>query len=60
MFPARLKNEFFYSTNWAGVTVNELIARLNAWLRYYNEGRIQQNLGWQSPAQYRQSIELAA
>ncbi len=59
-FFSRLKNEFFYSTNWAGVTANEFIARLDAWLRYYNEGRIQQNLGWQSPAQYRQSIELAA
>ena len=44
-FFGRLKNEFFYSANWAGVTANEFIARLDAWSRYYNKERIQQKPG---------------
>ena len=56
----RLKNEFFYGRDWRGVAADEFIARLDAWLRYYNEGRAKQSLGWMSPKQYRRSLGLAA
>lgn len=59
-FFGRLKNEFFYGRDWRGVAADEFIARLDAWLRYYNEGRAKQSLGWMSPKQYRRSLGLAA
>ena len=33
---------------------------LNAYLRYYNEERPKEKLGWMSPMQYRRSLGLAA
>lgn len=33
---------------------------LDAYLRFYNEGRIKESLGWKSPMQYRRSLGLAA
>ena len=56
----RLKNEFFYFQDWSGVSMEEFICRLDAYLRYYNESRIKQSLGWLSPNQYRRSLGLAA
>jgi transposase InsO family protein len=52
----RLKNEFFYFQDWIGVSMEEFICRLDAYLRYYNESRIKQSLGWLSPNQYRRSL----
>lgn len=59
-FFGRLKNEFFYYRNWEGVTFDEFVAELGAYIEYYNEGRIKQSLGWKSPMQYRRSLGLAA
>ena len=56
----RLKNEFFYYRDWDGVTLYEFIAELDAYLRYYNEERTKESLGWLSPVQYRASLGLAA
>lgn len=56
----RLKNEFFYHRDWSGTTVDEFIGQLDAYLRYYNEDRIKQSLGWMSPNQYRRSLGIAA
>ena len=56
----RLKNEFFHFQDWSGVSMEEFICRLDAYLRYYNESRIKQSLGWLSPNQYRRSLGLAA
>ena len=56
----RLKNEFFYYRDWEGVTLDEFMAELDAYLRYYNERRTKESLGWLSPAQYRASLGLAA
>ena len=56
----RLKNEFFYYRDWNGVTLDEFMAELDAYLRYYNEERTKESLGWLSPAQYRASLGLAA
>ena len=43
-----------------GVTFEEFVAELGAYIEYYNEGRIKQSLGWKSPMQYRRSLGLAA
>lgn len=59
-FFGRLKNEFFYYRSWEGVTFEEFVAELGAYIEYYNEGRIKQSLGWKSPMQYRRSLGLAA
>ena len=39
-FFGRLKNEFFYGRDWRGVTAEEFMERLDAWLRFYCEGRL--------------------
>ena len=39
-FFGRLKNEFFYGRDWGGVSAEEFIARLDAWMRFYSEGRL--------------------
>ena len=55
----RLKNEFFYYRDWSGVSIEEFAARLEEYLRYYNEERLKESLGWMSPNQYRRSLGLA-
>ena len=59
-FFGRLKNEFSFHRNWRGVTMEEFAAILDACLRFHNEGRIKESLGWKSPMQYRRSLGLAA
>lgn len=59
-FFGRLKNEFFYHRDWSGVTIPEFCRMLDAYLRYYNEARPKERLGWMSPMQYRRSLGLAA
>ena len=54
-FFGRLKNEFFYYRDWRGVSSEEFIERLDAYLRYYCEERIKKSLGWMSPNDYRRS-----
>ena len=56
----RIKNEFFYYRDWDGVPIGDFIAMLDAYLRYYNEERIKESLGWMSPVQYRKSLGLPA
>ena len=51
----RLKNEFFYHSDWEGVGADGFMERLGAYLEYYNEGRIKRSLGWMSPNEHRRS-----
>ena len=39
-FFGRLKNEFFHGRDWRGVTAEEFMARLDAWMRFYSERRL--------------------
>lgn len=55
-FFGRLKNEFFHHRDWSGVTAGEFMDRLDAYMRYYCEGRIKRSLGWLSPDEYRRSL----
>ena len=50
------KNEFFYGRDWSGVSTGTFIGMLAAYLRYYNEGRLKESLGWMSPMQFRRSL----
>ena len=59
-FFGRVKNEFFYYRDWRGVTAEEFMARLDAYLHYYCERRPKESLGWMSPDEYRRSLGLAA
>ena len=59
-FFGRLKNEFFYHRDWRGVAMESFMAQLDGCIRFYNERRKKQSLGWMSPMQYRISKGLAA
>lgn len=59
-FFGRLEVEFFYGRDWSGVTVEEFMGRLDAYLSWYRDGRLKSDLGYMSPAQYRRSLGLAA
>ena len=59
-FFGRLKNEMFYGRPWKGVSLEAFIATVNRYIRWYNEERIKESLGWMSPIEYRHSLGLAA
>ena len=59
-FFGRLKNEFFYNRDWRKVSCPDFMARLDDYIRWYNEARIKKSLGWMSPVEYRKSQGLAA
>lgn len=59
-FFGRLKNEFFYGRDWNDVGIDEFMAMLDDYMRYYRDVRIKESLGWKSPKQYRKSLGLAA
>ena len=59
-FFGRLKIEFFYGCDWSGVTIEEFIAMLDAYLRWYRDIRIKSDLDYKSPMQYRRDLGLVA
>jgi len=59
-FFGRLKNELFYSRNWLSTTVEEFIAALDSYIRWYNEVRIKISLGSRSPIEHRRNLGFAA
>ena len=59
-FFGRLKVEHFHGCDWRGVTVDEFIEMLDAYLRWYRDVRIKSDLGYRSPMQYRRDLGLAA
>lgn len=44
-FFGRLKVEFFYGRDWQGVTVDEFIGVLDAYMRWYRDVRVKSDLG---------------
>ncbi len=58
-FFGRLKNEMYYGRSWLGVTVDQFVESLNAYIHWYNEKRIKASLGGMSPVEYRKSIGLS-
>jgi transposase InsO family protein len=59
-FFGRLKVEWFYGRDWDGVTIDEFMGMLDAYLRWYRDVRIKSDLGYVSPRRYRESLGLAA
>ena len=59
-FFGRLKNELFYPRDWQGVTIEQFIQTVDAYIHWYNEERIKVSLGSLSPVQYRESLGLMA
>ena len=52
-----LKQEIYYGVVY--YSYEELKLEIKRYIKYYNEQRIKEKLGWMSPVQYRQSL-LAA
>ena len=59
-FFGRLKIEMFFSRNWLTTTIEEFVAALDAYIRWYNDARIKSSLGFRSPAGHRRSQGIAA
>ncbi len=59
-FFGRLKTEFFHGCDWAGVTLEEFMDMLDAYLRWYRDVRIKGDLDYRSPMQYRRDLGLLA
>ena len=59
-FFGRLKIEMFFQRDWLSTTINEFVAALDAYIRWYNEARIKISLGGLSPAGHRRSLGIAA
>jgi len=55
-FFGRLKNELFYPQDWLSTTIDEFIAALDSYIRWYNEVRIKISLGSRSPTEHRRSL----
>ena len=59
-FFGRLKNEMFYSRDWLCTTIEEFIAAVDTYIRWYNEARIKVSLGSRSPIEHRRNLGIAA
>lgn len=58
-FFGRVKTEMFFERNWLSTSIDEFMAALDAYIRWYNEVRIKSSLGFRSPAEHRRRLGLA-
>ena len=42
--------------DWKSISLETFMAELDAYLTYYDEGRIKRSLGWLSPNEYRRTM----
>ncbi|MEO7810978.1 MAG: IS3 family transposase [Usitatibacter sp.] len=59
-FFGRLKTEMFYSHNWLSTTIEEFVAALDSYIRWYNEARIKISLDSCSPIEHRRNLGIVA
>lgn len=59
-FFGRLKTEMFFARDWLSTTIEEFVAALDAYIRWYNDARIKSSLGFLSPTEHRRSLGIAA
>lgn len=59
-FFGRLKNELFYARDWLSTTIQEFVATLDSYIRWYNDTRIKDSLGFRSPIEHRRNLGIAA
>lgn len=53
-----MKTELFYPRDWKAITIDQFVAEVDAYIRWYNEKRIDISLGSLSPVEYRKSLGL--
>jgi putative transposase len=58
-FFGRLKNELFYARTWLDTSIDEFVAALDAYIRWYNKARIKISLSARSPMEHRKSLGIA-
>ena len=58
-FFGRLKNELFDPRDWMSTRIDQFVAVLDSYIRWYNEKRIKILLGCRSPVEHRRSLGLA-
>jgi putative transposase len=58
-FFGRMKNEMFYGRSWQGITVEDFMQQIEAYMVWYRDTRIKISLGGLSPAEYRIKMGLA-
>ena len=49
----------FFFRDWLSTTIEEFVAALDAYIRWYNEARIKISLGSRSPMEHRKSLGIA-
>ncbi len=59
-FFGRLKTEMFFARDWISTSIEEFVAALDAYIRWYNEVWIKSSLGFRSPVQHRRRLGIAA
>lgn len=57
-FFGRLKNEMYYGREWSGVTLENFMQHVGAYIQWYNERRIKLSLGAVSPEMYRRQLGI--
>jgi transposase InsO family protein len=57
-FFGRLKTEMFYPRDWRSTTIAQFVEALDDYIRWYNDKRIKNSLGYLSPIEYRESLGL--
>lgn len=58
-FFGRLKNELFYARDWMSVSIEEFVSTLDDYIRWYNDTRIKDSLGFRSPIEHRRGLGIA-
>ena len=58
-FFGRLKTKIFYPLDCKVITIEQFVAEVDAYIRWYNEPRIKISLGSLSPVEYRKSLGLS-
>ncbi len=58
-FFGRMKNEMFYGRSWQGVTLENFMQQIEAYMIWYRDERIKLSLGGLSPAEFRRKMEIA-
>ena len=54
-----MKNEMFYGRSWQGVTLENFMQQIEAYMILYRDERIKLSLGGLSPAEFRRKMEIA-
>jgi len=50
----------FFAREWLSTTIEEFVAALDAYIRWYNDVRIKSSLGFRSPTEHRECLGIAA